>query len=115
MNDDLLDIGNGLNPFEQMNKKIDTVHIRFQQRTARKGTTIVEGLCNQEADDDLNKKILKTLSKTLRKKLSCSCAVKYDKQRGFILQLAGDHREKIKEFLIENGDYEKEYIKLHGF
>lgn len=116
MNDDLLNIGSGLDPFEQMekNKKSNTIHIRYQQRTARKGITIIEGLCDEELDNDLQKKLLKKLSKTFRKKLSCSCAVKYDKTRGFILQLSGDHRNEIQTFLIKSGDYEKEDIKLHG-
>lgn len=117
MDNDLLNLYNGLDPFKQMEKgKISNIiHIRYQQRTARKGTTIIEGLEDIKLDDDENKKVLKKLSKIFRKKLSCSCAVKMSKDTGYVLQLSGDHRDEIMEFLINSGGWDENSIKLHGF
>jgi translation initiation factor SUI1 len=96
-------------------KKVNTVHIRFKQRTVRKGSTTVQGLEDPELSVKENKSLLKKLAKTFRKKLSCSCAVKEDDKFGLVLQLSGDQREKLKDLLIENHKYDEEDIKLHGF
>ena len=84
------------------------VHIRVQQRRGKKCLTIVEGLA-----EDLD---LKKISKALRSTHSTSCSIISNKETGQeVLQLAGDLRTEIKQFLIETNIADARQIKLHGY
>lgn len=83
----------------EKHKRID---IRIQQ-LGSKFITIIEGLA-----EDLD---LKILLKTLIKNLHCNGNIIDEK----IIQLQGDHRNKIYKFLIEEKIIPKEFIKIHGF
>ncbi|KAH3688196.1 hypothetical protein WICPIJ_000838 [Wickerhamomyces pijperi] len=82
-------------------------HLRIQKRTSKKSITIVEGL---PADFDL-KKILKFL----KQKYACNGNITKDADSNEIIQLQGDQRHPIMDFLIENLGVSKEMIKIHGF
>jgi translation initiation factor 1 len=69
----------------------DKVYIKIQPRSGRKNLTIIYGLA---VDLDL-KKILKFLKKTL----NCNGVLLDDEEFGKILQLQGNHKDFIKEFL----------------
>ena len=86
--------------------KTNKVDIRIQPRN-RKYLTTVTGL-NQQFDFD---KILAHL----KKKCNCNGHVGADEIFGKVLILQGDHREKIKKFLIEEEICPKEIISIHGF
>lgn len=87
--------------------KKKNVHIRMQQRNGKKCWTYVEGL------DQINKdsKFLDNFAKVLKKKLNCAGTVKKPEN---VIQFQGDHRDKIKSFLIEQKIVEEEFIKMHG-
>ena len=83
------------------------VHIRCQQRNGRKCITTVSGL---HIDLDY-KKVLKHF----KKKFSCNGSIKEDVTYGIIIQVSGDNRDKIKDFLVDNNIVKPKNIKLHGF
>ncbi|KAI8344880.1 translation initiation factor SUI1 [Choanephora cucurbitarum] len=83
------------------------IHLRIQQRNGRKTVTTLQGL-PKEYDA---KKILKVF----RKEFACSGKVVEHEEFGDILQLAGDQRLKIAEFLVNENIATKTDIKIHGF
>ena len=83
------------------------VHIRIQQRNRRKCILTVSGL-----DDDLD---LKKISKYLKKKLNCNGAVVNDKVYGDVLQMQGDHRTDVRDFLVAMKIVQSDQIIMHGF
>ncbi len=82
------------------------VHIRIQARNRRKCVLTVQGL-----DDDLD---LKKICKYLRRNLKCNGAVVSDKEHGDIIQLQGDHRDVVKEFLVAQQICTPEQVIIHG-
>jgi hypothetical protein len=54
----------------------------------------------QGLDDDLD---LKKICKALRKNLQCNGAIVKDKEFGDVVQLQGDHRAKVGDFLCDQG------------
>ena len=91
----------------QKERKLNQIHIQFQQRSARKCLTTIQGL-----PDDLD---FKKLVRHFKKLWSCNGAVIKDENWGQVLQLQGDNRKAVAKFLIEEGIATKEEIKIHGF
>lgn len=93
---------------ETVNEK-QKIHVRYQE-TGPRSITILEGLAN-----DLD---LKRISRSMRKSFHCNCVILQNKAGEDILQLQGDHRDKIREWLVANNIVEasdaKEQIVLHG-
>jgi translation initiation factor 1 len=87
--------------------KEDIVHIRIQQRNGRKTLTTVQGLPD---DIDPNRVL-----KVLRKDFACNGNVVKDKLLGEVIQLQGDQRSKVNDFIQKNLKIKVEKIKLHGF
>ncbi|KAG1666164.1 hypothetical protein FOA52_011576 [Chlamydomonas sp. UWO 241] len=85
----------------------DYVHIRVQQRNGRKSLTTVQGLKEKY---DYNKVL-----KALKKDFCCNGTVVEDSELGKVIQLQGDQRKNVSEFLIKSKLTKKENIKLHGF
>ncbi|KAK8802123.1 hypothetical protein WA158_006517 [Blastocystis sp. Blastoise] len=84
----------------------EKVHLRIQQRRGRKCITIVQGLAT-----DLNlKKILKAWKNTFK----CNGSIVEDEEAGKIIQLQGDHRADIHEFLIHEEINHEDDIIIHG-
>ncbi|CAO2609312.1 Eukaryotic translation initiation factor 1 [Lemmus lemmus] len=71
----------------------DYIHIRIQQRNGRKTLTTVQGIA-----DDYDKKKL----------------VKHPEYKE-VIQLQGDQRKNICQFLIEIGLAKDDQLKVHGF
>ncbi|KAL6065522.1 putative RNA-binding protein eif1AD [Balamuthia mandrillaris] len=82
------------------------IHLRIQKRSGRKSLTTVQGLSPSHAN-----KVLKAL----RKLLCCNGTVIEDEEFGLVIQLQGDQREKVKEFLISKGLCTEKTIKVHGY
>jgi translation initiation factor 1 len=82
------------------------VHIRLQQRNGRKSLTTIQGL---DEKLDLNK-----LTKAFKKEFCCNGCVVDNKELGRIVQLQGDQREKVKDFLADEEIASKKMIKVHG-
>ncbi|KAK6946915.1 SUI1 domain [Dillenia turbinata] len=83
------------------------VHIRIQQRNGKKSLTTVQGLKKEISYE----KILKDLKKTF----CCNGNVVEDKELGKVIQLQGDQRKNVSNFLIQTGIVKKDHIKIHGF
>ena len=85
------------------------VHIRIQQRNRGKCLTLVEGL--DEKWNPNPQQMLKYLRKTLA---TNGTLLKSDNGPDKILQLQGDHRQKVRDFLVSNKLCELDQIKIHG-
>ncbi|VFQ82538.1 unnamed protein product [Cuscuta campestris] len=83
------------------------VHIRIQQRNGKKSLTTVQGL--KEAFS--YNKILKDL----KKEFCCNGTVVQDPELGKVIQLQGDQRKNVSQFLVNAGILKKDQIKIHGF
>jgi len=85
----------------------DKVHVRVQQRSGRKCITTVAGLA-----DDLD---VKRICKAFKKNFSCNGAVQKDEESGEVIQLSGDQRTNVKDFLVDQEICHADTIVLHGF
>ncbi|KAK3027935.1 hypothetical protein RJ639_039402 [Escallonia herrerae] len=83
------------------------VHVRIQQRNGKKSLTTVQGLKKEFSYE----KILKDL----KKEFCCNGNVVQDKELGKVIQLQGDQRKKVANFLTQAGLVKKDQIKIHGF
>jgi translation initiation factor 1 len=84
------------------------VHVRIQQRNGRKCLTTIQGL----APDLDKKKILRAMKKTF----STNGTILKDDVLGKILQLQGDQRARVEQFLLKCKIIDKKSdIKVHGF
>ena len=83
------------------------VHIRVQQRNGRKCITTAQGLA-----DDLD---LKRITKAFKKNFSCNGNVVKDKDGGEVIQLSGDQRANVKDFLVDQEICSESQIVVHGF
>lgn len=83
------------------------VHLRIQKRSGRRCITHIEGLTGLPTTKDVS---LDTFVKELRKKYNCSGSIK----KG-VISLSGDHRQGIKELLVEKGWCKEDQVKIHGF
>ncbi|KAJ4454072.1 putative Translation initiation factor SUI1 family protein [Paratrimastix pyriformis] len=102
----------------------DFIHLRIQARTGRKSITTVQGLNPQVllyplclrhqtlffgSQIDFNK-----LLKAFRKLFNCNGTVITDPELGQVIQLQGDHRTDIAQFLVQEQLATRDKIKLHG-
>jgi len=92
---------------EENTAGVDYVHIRVQQRNGKKSLTTVQGL--KKSYD--YKKVLKALKKAY----CCNGTVVDDPELGQVIQLQGDQRKNVLQFLTEEGLVKKDLIKIHGF
>jgi len=96
-----------LNPFET--KQAQKIHIRIQQNGKRYITTI-EGL-----DEDLDQK---RIMKAMKKQFNCNGNLSESEQLGEIIQLQGDHRSDVIDWLVAQEILTKqeanERIVVHG-
>ncbi|KAK8099365.1 translation initiation factor SUI1 [Apiospora kogelbergensis] len=79
------------------------IHIRIQQRNGRKTLTTFD-----------QKKILKVI----KKKFACNGTIVNDTEMGEVIQLQGDQRKDVQEFLVdkkEGLELDIKTIKVHGF
>ena len=86
------------------------IHIRVQQRNGKKSITTIEGFA-----EDLD---LKRICKDMRKKFNCNGNVIEDDDRGEVIQLQGDQRENVKNWIITEQIIQKneqDLIVIHGF
>ncbi|RDB24137.1 Protein translation factor SUI1 [Hypsizygus marmoreus] len=104
--DPFADEGDPLGDSQDVGSQADYIHIRIQQRNGRKTLTTLQGLPKQYD----SKKILKAF----KKEFACNGTLVDDEKMGQVIQLQGDQRAKISNFLTENG-IEKSTIKVHGF
>lgn len=80
--------------------------IRIQQRNGRKTLTTVQGV-PREFDQ-------KRILKALKKDFACNGTIVKDLEMGEVIQLQGDQRLKVSEFLTTQLPIQKKSIKIHG-
>jgi len=100
-------------PFADANKADDQgvqdglIHVRIQQRNGRKTLTTVQGI----SDNYDKKKIVKAC----KKEFACNGTVVEHPEYGEVMQLQGDQRNNICQFLVKIGIAKPEQLKVHGF
>ena len=82
------------------------IHIRNQQRNGRKSLTTIQGI---PIKFSLNK-----IMKYFKSHFNCNGTIVSDAEHGKIIQLQGDKRKEVAEFLYYQGIAERESIKVHG-
>ncbi|KAF2228783.1 eukaryotic translation initiation factor SUI1 [Viridothelium virens] len=95
---------------EQKQSQGNYIHIRIQQRNGRKTLTTVQGL-PKKFDQ---KKILKVI----KKEFACNGTIVNDTEMGEVIQLQGDQRKNVQEFLTNEKEglgLDAKTIKVHGF
>ena len=97
--------------FKQSSLTKNKYHIRVQQRNGRKCITTLDGL-----EEDLD---LKRICKAMREAFSCNGnVVMKDGEDMGVIQLQGDQRENIKQWLLDQEiilKNETDRIVVHGF
>jgi len=83
------------------------VHIRIQQRNGRKTITTVQGI-----DDKYDKR---KIVRCIKKYYNCNGTTIEDEQYGEVIQLTGDQRQNVADFLSTVKLAKKDNIKVHGF
>jgi translation initiation factor 1 len=86
------------------------IHIRIQQRNGRKTLTTVEGIPS--------KFDLKKILKVIKKQFACNGTIVSDEKAGDVIQLQGDQRNAVKDFLVDQDSglqMDPKTIKVHGF
>ena len=83
------------------------VHVRIQARNRRKCILTIQGL-----DDDLD---LKKICKYMRRNLQCNGAIVKDDTFGEVIQLQGDHRQAVRDFLVDMKICGKDQLVIHGY
>ena len=81
------------------------IHIRKTQRNGRKCMTTVEGLA-----DELD---LKKITRALKNIFKCNGAIVKDTNENEIIQLSGDQRNNVKDFLISEEIEKNDDVIIH--
>ncbi|KAH9900991.1 eukaryotic translation initiation factor 1 [Cubamyces lactineus] len=121
--DPFADEGDPLGSTQDVGSQQNYIHIRIQQRNGRKTLTTLQGLPKEY---DL-KKLLKAFKKAIFllleplgltsanfQEFACNGTLVDDEEAGQVIQLQGDQRLKISQFLVQEG-IPKGTIKVHGF
>ena len=83
------------------------VHIRIQQRNGRKTLTTVQGI-TEKFDK-------KKLVRAFKKEFACNGTVVEHDEYGEVIQLQGDQRNNVCQFLIKIGIVKEEQLKVTNF
>lgn len=81
---------------ENLDKEQKRIKIRFEKRKFGKGVTIIEGLSDDVAPE---------ITKELKSKLACGGTFKNGN-----IELQGDHRNIVKQYLLSKGYLEENII-----
>mmetsp|Transcript_74505 Transcript_74505/g.144276 ORF Transcript_74505/g.144276 Transcript_74505/m.144276 type:complete len:115 (+) Transcript_74505:79-423(+) len=94
------------------------VHIRMQQRNGRKSWTTVQGFPSHAKLPKSGRTLpvdFDKIMKALKKSFQTNGTLIKDDEHGTIIQLQGDIRKEVAEFLIEGtGIVTKEQVMIHG-
>merc|ERR1719321_972227 len=103
---------------EQKDDKQNKVHIRMQQRNGRKSWTTVQGVPEQVRLPKSGKQMevdFEKILRALKKSFKTNGTLIHDAEHGKIIQLQGDLRKDVAEFLIDaTALVTKDQIMIHG-
>lgn len=85
----------------------ELIHVRLQQRNGKKVLTTVQGISTEYE--------LKKILKAFKKEFACNGCLVEHKEYGEVIQLQGDQREAVCEFLTRAKLATKEQLKVHGY
>ncbi|UJR19883.1 hypothetical protein I4U23_023016 [Adineta vaga] len=85
----------------------NTVHIRIQQQNRTKNVTTIQGI-----DEQFDKRLL---LRDFKKNFACNGTIAKVKEYGEVIQLQGDKRLDVSQFLTDVKMYSADQIKVHGF
>lgn len=100
------EIKDDLDPFGTDGIETTKVHIRIQQRNGMKSITTIQGLLDVNFKDELKK---------MKKKFCCNGKISDDEEYGTVIQLQGDQRRDIRDYLMNKHNYKADNIVIHGF
>lgn len=100
------DVTKQLGPDQSGGVDSGEVHIRVQQRNGRKCITTLQGLNPRVNFDKLNKHF--------KKLWGCSGIIVDDKTAGKVIQLQGDQRGHLQEFLVAEKLAKEENLRIYG-
>jgi len=110
------ELNNDLNPFDDGGTETVKVHIRIQQRNGKKSITTIQGMMDSDGKPyKLKSSELDKISTGMKKKFSCGGKVLDNEDYGIVIQLQGDQRINVKEYLMEKYNYKNDEIVIHGF
>ncbi len=92
---------------ENLDAQGELIHIRVQQRNNRKRLTTVQGIPRDTVD-------IKLLLKRLRKVLNCNGCIVNHAEYGAVIQLQGDKRKGVAQFLKTKKLVDANTIHIHG-
>ena len=100
------DASGGVNESTENNGELSQglIHIRIQQRNGRKTLTTVQGITD--------KFDLKKLVRTFKKEFACNGTVIEHLEYGEVIQLQGDQRNNVCQFLTRIGIAKEEQLKV---
>jgi translation initiation factor 1 len=82
------------------------IHIRMQKRSGRNYITLLQGLPEAQCPKAL---------KAMRQQLCCNGTIIVSDQHGHVVQLQGDQRQRVKEFLLAKRVIDDpDRIVIHG-
>ncbi len=58
---------------------------------------------------------MKKVLRAFKKSFNCNGTIVDDEELGQVIQLQGDHRKNVSDFMIEQGIVKKAQVKVHGF
>jgi translation initiation factor 1 len=87
--------------------KQNYIHIRIQQRNGRKTLTTIQGLPAELS--------LKKIVQTFKRDFCCNGTIVDDPELGQVIQLQGDQRKNVADFLVNEGICKRSKVKIHGF
>lgn len=108
-------IGSNIN--QELEDNDIEIHIKVQQRNGKKCWTLIEGI-EQIRDKNISVDIfLKNVLTDLKDKFNCGGSIMKKTNNANItsIQLNGDHREELKEYIIKKYDLKAHQLKVHGF
>ena len=93
---------------EELDKKFNfNIHIRYQQRNAKKYITSIEGLTSEDID-------VKNFIKKIKKTFGCGANKTTNKHGALVIQIQGDQRRNIYLLLQKKYGFSKDNIIIHG-
>ncbi|ARF09556.1 translation initiation factor 1 [Indivirus ILV1] len=92
------------------------IHIKIKKRTGNTYLTYVENLDKIELSKGENvNEFLKKITKFFKKSFMCGAFIEENEKGSKIIVMNGDHRQKLKELLIDKKIVQENQIKIHGF
>ena len=109
---DINQIINGSSILDDFQSEDFNIHIKIQQRNGRKSWTFIEGLLHLKQKGKDDDEFMTNIAKKIKHKFNCGASIS---KPDYTIKMMGDHREGIKQHILENFQIKEDQIKIHGF